>query len=140
MAGSTGGGVKVIRILVLFKLMASVTRRLLQPNQIVILKVGTKKVSQEVSEGCIAVVAAALFLILATGLALNIMGMDMASAMGAALTCVANVGPGLGSVGPTDTFAQVPDLGKLLLAVDMVAGRLEIFTVLMLFSVKFWQW
>lgn len=140
MAGSTGGGVKVIRIAVLLKLMASVMRRLLQPNQVVILKVGSKSISGEVAEGCIAVVAAALFLILATGLALNLMGMDMMSAMGAALTCVSNVGPGLGSVGPTDNFALVPDLGKLLLIVDMVAGRLEIFTVLMLFSVKFWRW
>ena len=140
MAGSTGGGVKVIRVVVLLKLMASVARRLLQPNQIVVLKVGSKSIAQDAAEGCVAVVVGAVFLALATGLALNLMGMDMTSAMGAALTCVSNVGPGLGSVGPTDDFALVPDLGKFLLAVDMVAGRLEIFTVLMLFSVKFWRW
>ncbi|MBF0446357.1 MAG: TrkH family potassium uptake protein [Magnetococcales bacterium] len=138
MSGSTGGGVKVIRIAVLIKLLSAVTSRLLQPNRIVVLKLGSKTVSQEVSEGCVGMVAVALILTIITGLALNIMGMDMVSAMSAALSCVSNVGPGLGTVGPIDNFALVPDAGKLLLSFDMVAGRLEIFTVLMLFSSKFW--
>lgn len=138
MSGSTSGGAKVIRIAVLFGLLSAVASRLLQPNRIVALKFGEKTVSQEVAEGCVAVVAGAIILVAATGLVLNLMGMDMASALSAALTCVSNVGPGLGSVGAMDNFSLVPEGGKLLLSFDMVAGRLEIFTVLMLFSRKFW--
>lgn len=138
MSGSTGGGVKVIRIAVLFRFLSSVTARLLQPNRIIALKLGSKTVSQEVAEGCIWVIAGAIILTLMTGVFLNIMGMDIGSVLSSALTCVSNVGPGLGTVGPMDDFALVPDAGKLLLSINMVAGRLEIFTVLMLFSAKFW--
>ena len=139
MSGSTTGGIKVVRIAIFLKLFLSVKQRLLQPNRIVVPKLGSRNISQEVAEGCVALAVAALCLILATGVTLNLLGMDMGSALSAAVTCVANVGPGLmGTVGPAGDFASVPDIGKLLLSFDMVAGRLEIFTVLMLFSKRFW--
>ncbi|MEO5365282.1 MAG: TrkH family potassium uptake protein [Magnetococcus sp. WYHC-3] len=139
MSGSTSGGPKVVRIAVILQLLSTVTRRLLQPNRVVVLQLGGRSIHPEVVEGCVSLVAVFSLLVVASGLALNLLGMDMTSAMSAALTCTSNVGPGVGSVGAMDNFSGVPDLGKLLLVFDMVAGRLEIFTVVMLFAPGFWR-
>ncbi len=128
-----------MRVVVTGKLVAAVMRRLVQPNRIVVLRLGKRIVSQEVAAGCVAMLVAVVILVRGTGLILNMMGLDMMTAMGAALTCVTNAGPGFGVVGPSDTFAGVPGPGNLLPALNMVAGRLEVFTVLMLLSPGFWR-
>lgn len=140
MSGSTGGGIKVVRGLIIIKTIQSVTTRLLHPHQVVLLKMDNIPVSREFIENCIAMLVLAIGVVLSTGMLLHIMGMDLLSAMGAALTCWANVGPGFASVGAMDNFAQVPALGKVMLASVMIVGRLEIFTVLMLFSARFWRY
>ena len=140
MSGSTGGGIKVVRALIVLKTVQTVTTRLLHPQQILLLKMDNTPISREFIENCIAMLVLAIGLVVSTGILLNAMGMDLLSAMGAALTCWANVGPGFGSVGAMDNFAHVPTLGKAMLASVMIIGRLEIFTVLMLFSARFWRY
>ncbi|MEO5347962.1 MAG: TrkH family potassium uptake protein, partial [Magnetococcus sp. YQC-9] len=139
MSGSTGGGIKVVRVLVLLKTIPSVTMRLLQPNQVVVSKIDHQPVSREILENAVALFILAMGYVLFGGILLNALGLDLLSAMGASLTAWANVGPGFNSVGAMDNFAHVPAFGKIILASMMIVGRLEIFTILMLFSHKFWK-
>ena len=70
---------------------------------------------------------------------MSLVGMDFLSAMGATATSLGNVGPGIATVGPTMNFANVPDIGKWVLSLLMLMGRLELFTILIIFSPAFWQ-
>ncbi|MBF0582910.1 MAG: TrkH family potassium uptake protein [Magnetococcales bacterium] len=140
MSGSTGGGIKVVRGLIIIKTIQNVTTRLLHPHQILSLKMDDVPISREFIENCIAMLILAIGVVMTTGMVLNAMGVDLLTAMGAALTCWANVGPGFANVGAMDNFSQIPTLGKAMLASVMIVGRLEIFTVLMLFSSRFWRY
>ncbi|MBF0181272.1 MAG: TrkH family potassium uptake protein [Magnetococcales bacterium] len=139
MSGSTGGGIKVVRTQVLLKTIPSVTTRLLEPNQVVVQKMDGQPIPRTILENAVAVFILFLGYVLFGGMLLNAMGMDLLSAMGAALTACANVGPGFNSVGAMDNFAHVPDFGKIILGSLMIVGRLEIFTILLLFSRQFWR-
>ncbi|MBF0627784.1 MAG: TrkH family potassium uptake protein [Magnetococcales bacterium] len=139
MSGSTGGGIKVVRVLVLLKTIPSVTTRLLQPNQVVVQKMNRQPIPREILENAVALFILAMGYVLFGGILLNAMDMDLLSAMGASLTAWANVGPGFNTVGAMDNFAHVPDFGKIILASMMIVGRLDIFTILMLFSCQFWK-
>ncbi|MBF0184970.1 MAG: TrkH family potassium uptake protein [Magnetococcales bacterium] len=139
MSGSTGGGIKVVRVIILLKTIPAVTTRLLQPYQIAISKMDRQPLSREILENAVATFILSMGYVLCGGLLLNALDMDLLSAMGASLTAWANVGPGFNTVGAMDNFAHVPDFGKIILASMMIVGRLEIFTILMLFSHKFWR-
>ncbi|MEO5330391.1 MAG: TrkH family potassium uptake protein [Magnetococcus sp. YQC-5] len=139
MSGSTGGGIKVVRVMVLLKTIPSVTARLLQPNHVIVPKMDRQPVPREILENAVALFILALGYILFGGMLLNAMGMDLLSSIGASLTAWANVGPGFNTVGAMDNFAHVPDFGKIILGSLMIVGRLEIFTILVLFSHKFWR-
>ncbi|MBF0161079.1 MAG: TrkH family potassium uptake protein [Magnetococcales bacterium] len=139
MSGSTGGGIKVVRVILLLKTIPAVTTRLLQPYQVAISKMDRHPISREILENGVATFILSLGYILFGGLLLHAMDMDLLSAMGASLTAWANVGPGFNTVGAMDNFAHVPNLGKIILASMMIVGRLEIFTILLLFSHKFWR-
>ncbi|MBF0427412.1 MAG: TrkH family potassium uptake protein [Magnetococcales bacterium] len=139
MSGSTGGGIKVVRTMVLLKTIPSVTSRLLQPQQVVIQKIDGQPISREILENAVAVFILSLGYVLCGGLLLNALGMDLLSSIGASLTAWANVGPGFNTVGAMDNFAHVPDFGKIILGSMMIVGRLEIFTILLLFSRQFWR-
>ena len=139
MSGSTAGGIKVIRVIVLIKTVAVVCRRLVNPFRIVHLRVGQEAVSRDLVEACVAMLLLATVLVFGSTLLLHLMGMDPVSALGASLTCLTNVGPGFGTVGPVYNFADVPDTGKRMLALLMVVGRLEIYTVVLLFTIGFWR-
>ncbi|MBF0610953.1 MAG: TrkH family potassium uptake protein [Magnetococcales bacterium] len=139
MSGSTGGGIKVVRVMVLLKTIPSVTTRLLQPYQITVSKMDQQPLSREMLENAVATFVLAMGYVLFGGMLLNAMDMDLLSAMGASLTAWANVGPGFNTVGAMDNFAHVPDFGKIVLGSMMIVGRLEIFTILVLFSSRFWR-
>lgn len=139
MSGSTGGGIKVVRVMVLLKTIFSVTTRLLQPYQITVSKMNRLPISRDILENAVATFILSLGYVLFGGLLLNAMEMDLLSAMGASLTAWANVGPGFNTVGAMDNFAHVPDFGKIVLGSLMIVGRLEIFTILVLFSARFWR-
>ncbi|OSM02547.1 TrkH family potassium uptake protein [Magnetofaba australis] len=139
MSGSTAGGPKVVRVSVAFVMLGAAMRRLLQPRRVQTLMWGGRDLPMDVVEGCVAMLAMTILLTLMGGVVLHLMGVDMMTALSAALTCLTNVGPGYGGVGAMDNFSALPQIGKLLLAVLMVVGRLEIFTVLILLWPGFWR-
>ncbi len=138
-AGSTSGGIKVIRHLVFFKNSFLEFRRLIHPRAIVPLKVNSQLVSGKIIIHIIIFLLLYLMLFVAGSIVVSIMGLDFLTAIGAVATSLGNVGPGIGSVGPVDNFAWLPGNVKLVLSFLMLLGRLELFTILVLFSPYFWR-
>ncbi len=138
-AGSTGGGVKVMRLVMLFRLAYQEIFRLLHPHSVRHLKIAGKSVPVEVISGVVGFFLLYLIITTAGTLVLAVQDMDLLSAFTATLTCISNVGPGLGSVGPVDNFSHVPTLSKWVLTLCMLLGRLEIYAILVLFVPEFWK-
>ncbi len=136
-SGSTGGGIKVIRILLLVKQGARELKRLVHPNAQIAVKIGKKAMPEKVIEAVwgffaayFAISALLILLLMATGL-------NQVTAFSAVAACLNNLGPGLGDVG--QNFASINDPAKWILCVAMLLGRLEIFTLLVLFTPAFWK-
>jgi len=138
-AGSTGGGMKVARILLLFKHAQVQVFRLIHPRAIRLVKLGNRPVDKEVLQAILGFFAVFIGIFVIGSLLVAASGMDLVSAASAVVACLANIGPGLGSVGPIDNYAHVPAFGKTVLIVCMLMGRLELFTVLVLFFPSFWR-
>ncbi len=138
-AGSTAGGIKIIRHLVFIKNSFLEFKRILHPRAVVPLKVSGVVVAPRVMTHIIIFLLLYLLLTLGGSLALSAMGIDFTTAVGATATSIGNVGPAIGNVGPTDNFAWLPPAAKILLSVLMIMGRLEIFTILVLFTPFFWK-
>ncbi|MBZ9538962.1 TrkH family potassium uptake protein [Modicisalibacter tunisiensis] len=136
-SGSAGGGMKVVRILLIFKQGMREVTRLIHPNAVIAIKVGKVRVTDGVSQavwGFFAVYVMLFFLML---IGLLATGLDQVTAWSAVGSALNNLGPGLGEVA-TD-YGDIPTLAKWILVVAMVLGRLEIFTVLVLFTPAFWR-
>jgi trk system potassium uptake protein TrkH len=136
-AGSTAGGIKVVRFVVLFKQVGIHVHRLIHPQAIRRMKIGDQPVPDLVVEAiggffAVYVVVFVIFMVLAM-----MDGMDQVTAFGAVATSINNLGPGLGSV--ATTFADVTPHGKIMFAIAMLFGRLEIFTFLVLLTPSFWR-
>ena len=138
-AGSTGGSIKVARILLLFKHAQVQVFRLIHPRAIRLVKLGNRPVDKEVLQSILGFFALFIGIFVFASLLMAASGMDLVSGGAAVIACLANIGPGLGTVGPIDNFAQVPAFGKSVLIVCMLMGRLELFTVLVLFFPSFWR-
>lgn len=138
-AGSTSGGIKIMRHHIMFRNSRLEFRRMIHPLAVVPLKLGGKTVSKEIIYKVLAFVMVYMLVFSLGSLSLAFLGLDIDSAMGAAATTMGGVGPGLGSVGPANNFFSVPDLGKWILSFLMLLGRLELFSVLILFSPDFWR-
>lgn len=138
-AGSTGGGMKVMRMMLLGKQSYQEVFRLIHPRSISRVKLGRRPVADDVISGVwgFFVLWLALFVLCAFVVAAT--GADVVSSFAAALACIGNIGPGIGSVGPTDNYAHFSDLAKWMLTFCMVLGRLEIYTVVILFVPEFWR-
>jgi len=139
-AGSTSGAIKVIRILALFKYIYRRTRLTINPSAVIPLKIGGNILSEKVLSGIIGVAVLYLATLVAGTLVLSAMGIDLVTALSAVATNMGTVGPGLGLVGPTANYLWIPALGKVVLIICMLAGRLELFTVLALLAPSFWKW
>jgi trk system potassium uptake protein TrkH len=138
-AGSTGGGMKVARVLLLFKHAHVQLYRLIHPRAVRLVKLGERPVDKEVMQSILGFFALYMGIFVMASLVMAALGMDLVSAGSAVITALGNVGPGLGTVGPVQHFAHVPVVGKLVLALCMLLGRLELFTVLVLFIPSFWR-
>ncbi len=139
-AGSTSCGIKVFRYQVLFQTARVQLNRVWQPHAVVIPRYNGRPIPDSVMDAVMTFVFvfALIFGLLTAGLTLT--GLDFTTAISGAGTAIANVGPGLGDViGPSGTFAPLPDEAKWLLAAGMLLGRLELFTVLVLFTRAFWR-
>lgn len=139
MAGSTGGGVKVVRQILLLKNAGKELKRALHPQAIIPVRLDHKAVSQDLIFKIMAFFQLYLLVFVAGVLALSFIGLDFMTALGASISALGNIGPGLGNVGPVGNYGFVPDTGKWILSALMLLGRLELFTVLILFSRSFWR-
>jgi trk system potassium uptake protein len=138
-AGSTSGGVKMLRYQLLFKNSIIELKRLIHPNAVIPVRHNDRAVPQEIISKVTAFVMLYLIIFAAGSAVMNFMGLEFESAMGSVAACMANIGPGLGSTGPVSNYAHLPDSGKWLLSFFMLLGRLEIYTVLIIFSPAFWK-
>lgn len=139
MAGSTGGGVKIIRHILLFKNSRLELKRLLHPNALIPVKYDGKTVNRQIIFNVMAFFLFYFSLFIVGIFLLTLLGMDLETSMGAAIASLGNIGPGIGGVGPIENYAFIPDLGKWILSFLMLLGRLELFTVLVIFSPSFWK-
>jgi trk system potassium uptake protein TrkH len=139
-AGSTSGALKVVRLLVLAKYAYRQIKMVFNPTAVIPLKLGGKIVPEGIVTKTIGMSIIYFSVAVTAFLIMSGLGLDMVTALSATVSAIGNVGPGLGAVGPLENFAFIPALGKIVLIFCMIAGRLEFFTVLMLFLPTFWKW
>ncbi len=139
MAGSTGGGVKVVRVLLILKNSFRELRQLVHPQAILPIRLDHRVVPEGIIRNVLSFIVLYIGLIGAGTLMMGFLGLDIWSAFSATFSCVGNVGPAFGAMGPTENYTHVPTAGKWILSILMMAGRLEIFTVLLLFTPSFWK-
>ncbi len=137
-AGSTGGGFKCVRIVLLFKILRRNIRQLLNPQKVQVVRSNDKVIDEKVLTNINAYLAAYIIIVVASVLVLSLDGFSLETNLSAVLATFNNIGPGMGAVGPTCTFANYSVLSKLVMIWDMLAGRLEIFPILVLFSRSTW--
>ena len=138
-SGSTCGGIKAYRFLILFELMANGLRRLVYPNTVLTVRYGDRPVDETMQRAVVLFIASFFVIWLVTTIMLGATGLDFITATTGSLTALTNVGPGIGPIiGPAGNFAPLPDLAKLILSLAMLLGRLEILAVLIIFTPVFW--
>ena len=138
-AGSTAGALKAGRIQVMLKTITREVRHFMQPQAVIPVRMGRKLLSDEILLAILSFVALYLFVMLVGVLAMIPLTPNIQTAVSSVITCMGNVGPGFAAVGPTLNFAGIPDLGKAILALLMLVGRLELYTVLAIFMPAFWR-
>ncbi len=138
-AGSTGGGFKCGRALLLIKSLRRNVRQILHPQKVQVVRVNGQMVTEQVLDNTNAYLAAYAFITILSFIVISIDGFSTMTNFSAVLACFNNIGPGLESVGPTCNFGGYSALSKVMLIIDMLAGRLEIFPILILFSKSTWS-
>lgn len=138
-AGSTAGGLKVIRLLVLLKYSYRRVIMAFNPHAVIPLKIGDTVMPEKTVSRIMSLTILYLAILWGGFLVMSALGLDIETALSSVVSAVSNIGPGLGGVGPYENFAWIPDIGKGVLIVLMLAGRLEFFTLLVLFVPSFWR-
>lgn len=138
-AGSTGGGIKFARHYLLFRNGLLELKRLVHPRAVIPVRFNGKAVSQEIIFNVQAFFIFYILLFVLGSILLSLLGLDFLTAASAVATCLGNVGPGMGVVGPVSNFSSLPELSKWILSFFMLVGRLELFTVLIIFTPTFWK-
>ncbi len=138
-SASTAGGVKVIRILVILRLIKRSIQVRLHPNAIITIKVNEKKLSIDTVSEIASFTFLHILLVAICTMLISLDGFDILTNLSAALTCIGNVGPGFNLIGPSLNFSIYSNASKFLLSFIMLAGRLELYTFIMLLMPKFWQ-
>ena len=138
-AGSTTGGMKIIRSIVVIKYLAYEVRKLLHPKGIFNINIGENNIDDNVVRATLGFYLFYIFIFVFTAVFLSITGLDLETSLTASAAAIGNIGPGLGAIGPSDNWGHLTDLAKWLTSFCMLLGRLEIFTVVVLFSRSFWK-
>ena len=138
-AGSTAGGLKVSRVIIVFKRCIQELRLTLHPQEVVSTKLGKQKVSRSVMSSVFIFTCTFFMLYLFGVFIMFTLGLDWVAASSSVVACLSSVGPGFGAVGPTQNYDFIHPLGKIVLSFYMIAGRLEIFVLLTLFTPSFWR-
>ena len=137
-AGSTGGGFKVSRIVILCRYASNELKRLIHPRTVNVVQVDGKQISRETVHGVLVYTLFYIFIAMASMLLISLDNFDGSTTVSSVLATLNNIGPGLGAVGPAASFAGLSDLSKAVLCLDMLAGRLEIFPLLVLLLPSTW--
>ena len=138
-AGSTGGGLKVSRLIILFRAARAEIHRLLHPHTVKVMQVDGKPISRESIRSVSTYLILYVFLVMASVLLVSLDNFDGSTTLTAVLATFNNIGPGLGLVGPTGSFAAFSPLSKIVLCLDMLFGRLELYPMLVLFCPSTWK-
>ena len=138
-AGSTGGGMKVARVLLLMKSLRRNIRKVLHPNSVQVIRNNGSVVDEKILDNTNAYLAAYVIIMVVSVILISLDGFSPTTNISAVFACFNNIGPGLDAVGPTCNFAGFSVFSKLVLIADMLAGRLEIFPILVLFSKRTWK-
>ncbi len=136
---STGGGIKNVRIFIAFKFMGAELKKLFHPRGVFPIRMGDRTVPEGLVSNIVGFIGLYILIFFAGVLALTALGLDIDTSIGAVLATLGNVGPGIGAVGPVENYSAIPVLGKWVLSFLMMTGRLELFTVLVLFTRPFWR-
>ena len=137
--GSTSGGIKMARHLIVIKNIKNVFIKLNHPKSISFIRLNGKSVAENTNISILSFVVLYLFLFIIGTIIVVFTGVDTVTASSSVATCMAGIGPGLGNVGPMSNFSQMPDVSKVVLSLLMIIGRLEIITVFTIFTRTFWK-
>lgn len=138
-AGSTSGGIKVDRVLIMFKAVTRKIKQTLYPNAVFHIYVDGSKLEESKIENTMIYIAMYILIVFFSSMLLTLMNVDALTAFSGAAACMGNVGPGLGKVGSMSNYSGIPDLGKWILSLDMLLGRLEIYGLIIFFLPKTWE-
>jgi len=138
-AGSTGGGMKCLRVMLCIKYCYKELFSLIHPRAVSQIKLGGKSVSDDVMRSVLGFLVLYMGLFALSSVLLAGMGVDFVTSFSAVAAAIGNIGPGFGLVGPLDNYALIPYAGKWLLMCCMLLGRLEIYTVIILLVPEFWR-
>ncbi len=137
--GSTGGGIRMARHLIVIKNIKNIFVKLNHPRSISFIKLNGKSLTENTNISILSFVVLYLFLFVLGTVIIVFTGVDPITASSSAATCMAGIGPGLGSVGPLSNFSGLPEAAKVILSLLMIIGRLEIITVFTIFTRAFWK-
>ncbi|MFC2100752.1 TrkH family potassium uptake protein [Bacteroidota bacterium] len=138
-AGSTGGGIKMMRQYLLYKNSKMELRRLIHPQAIIPVKFNGKVVPQSIVFNVLTFFVIYVFIFVIGSIIMSFLGLDFETSVGSVAATLGNIGPGIGNVGPIENYANLPVFGKWFLSFLMLLGRLELFTILILLSPSFWR-
>jgi len=133
--GSTGGGLKVLRHIINFKAMKYELIKIFRPNLVATIKIGGRPLSNSIVNSVMALTLIYLLIFVACGFILTFLGLDIVSAFSSSIACLGNIGPGLGIVGPVGNYSSLNSAALVILSFEMLLGRLEVYTVLVLLVV-----
>jgi trk system potassium uptake protein TrkH len=138
-AGSTNGGVKVVRVVIAWKNIRNEFKRFLHPNAVIPVKMNKALVNPQIITNTMVFLFVYIALVIFSVFVLTATGIPFDESIGASISAISNVGPGIGNLGPDHTYADVSLVGKWYISFLMLVGRLELFTVLLLFAPSFWK-
>ena len=138
-AGSTGGGLKVSRVLILFKALRNEMQRVVHPRSVKVLRIDGKVQKESLVRNVSMYLVAYVIVMIVSTLLVSVDDFSFTTNVTAVISCMNNIGPGIDIVGPAGNFSGVSWFSKLVLSADMIIGRLEIFPVLTLFSPSLWK-
>jgi trk system potassium uptake protein TrkH len=139
MAGSTGGGIKHVRVLIFWKFTRVQIRHLIHPKSVEAIKMDGRKVPDDVVQGILGYLSLYCAVFVVATLLVTGQGVDLVTGATAVIATLNNIGPGLAQVGATQNFAHIPDISKFVLIICMVAGRLELYTLAVLMVPQYWK-
>jgi len=138
-AGSTSGGIKIDRVVMMFKSFYRRTKQIMYPNAVIGISMDKKKMEDNTVEAAVIYILFYMIIVMAGTLLLSLLNVDSLSAFSGTAAAMGNVGPGLSKVGSLENYAMIPDMGKWVLSIIMLLGRLEIYGLVIFFMPRTWK-